>query len=911
MRTTQILILIVALIMLLGWPAGADASTDIEHICVVLAQDNSGSMKENDPGFLRNTGTKLFIVVLDDGDQVGLVRFSTNAIRITPALVRLTSPQDKYQLMEHVQDVPPEGYTDIRTALQEAIALLQSADCEQRFIVLLSDGQPELRGGVPANYASSTIDLVQRAGIPILGIALTPSGESGLLYRLAAATNPPGRVIPARTASDLLDAYLEAVAQLKDRTVVGGGFTSSPGFSPLPLEPGLAQYVSRVTYIVSKPENVTAQLVAPGSETISPEEARLAFSYTADPRFAAYTIDSPAPGGWGFDLHGRGQVQARAILRSRLRISVHQLASYHPLGVPLPLAASMVEEGLDGALTNLIGEVSFSAVFIRPDGSQDSLDQLFDDGTHGDLLANDGIFTNEYVKTDIPGEYQVTITAYKGLIPVGCSLKFVVVLFPQIVPLSPREPEFEFRGKPLPITMKLEGGDPPTLDAGAFVARVTGPGNLIIDVPLWLASGDIPNMYTAQFTPPVDGSYTIEYLPVNATYKGVPYTQAARKEVNIRLIPAINIAESHIDLGTVEAAELSRGLSLKLSLTSSSKQAEAVGFDIIDLPGLSVAAVSPQEIPPGASQVHLTLRGNIDPGKHQSTLFVTTREGVDLLRREIPLVLTVYQPTLTVKPAALDLSKIREDRIGQGLEVPLNISSSSLKDEPLFLGWKGPEKIRVHSETTSLAAGKATLVQVNIQADSLPVGVYSGHILLSSREGVQVTPAWVEVKLVVVPAPFCSRWCLPIGGGFVVLALVSAAAWIWLTSRDHLTGSLKGLKAPPGQTTPDLILLSRAGNFLNPGQAIIGSGPAAPIQLPGGNVRPKHAAIKTCRAKVMEHIGRPPRNVQVERRVNVVENLGDGLVKVNNVMVLKGQRSVPLRTGVKIQFGEYEFEYRE
>ena len=47
------------------------------------------------------------------------------------------------------------------------------------------------------------------------------------------------------------------------------------------------------------------------------------------------------------------------------------------------------------------------------------------------------------------------------------------------------------------------------------------------------------------------------------------------------------------------------------------------------------------------------------------------------------------------------------------------------------------------------------------------------------------------------------------------------------------------------------------------------------------------------------------------RIVHVVENLGSGVVKVNKAPVPKGQQSAPLRSGMRIVLGGYEFDYKE
>jgi hypothetical protein len=886
--------------------AAPQPAAPAENACIVLVSDESGSMADNDPTFLRNTAAKLFFMVLDDGDRVGIVRFSSRATRLTPGLVTLNRPEDKQALSDLLSNTPPDGYTDIRAALVEAAALLQNAACDAPYIVLLSDGKPELPGGLPGDYESQTLALARQLNAPILGIALTAGGESGLLYRLAEVTG--GAVIPARTASDLLDAYLEAVARLKDRTVLGSGFTHSPGTASLPLEVGLAQYISRVTYIVSKPEGVSVTFMAPGNVPLRPADPRLAFAYTADPRFTVYTVDTPAPGNWGFTFTGPGEVQVRAILRSRLRVIVSQPQAYHPLGLPMPLAVSLVEEERDGTLTTLIGQASFSAFVVRPDGTQDALDQLYDDGTHGDARAGDGVFTQAYVKTDLAGEYLITVTGYKGLIPVTRSRRVLVVPFPQITVLSPTAHRFEFRGEPLIIAMRLEGGDPPALDTGTFVARVTDPDGVTQVIPL-APSGET---FTAEFSPVRHGPHTIEFLPQDATYKGVPYTLAVRRAVEVLLIPTISLIQSHLNLGAVESGELARGLAMKVSLVSSSPQAEAIGWDLVGVPGLVIASTTPAQVPGGESAVYLTIKGDLQPGVYTATLVLSVRDGVDLPQRQALVTLTVYQPSLAVQPERLDLGAIWVDQVQRGHQFTLLVTSHSFKDEPLTLGWEGTEGVQIQAaRTITIPAQQSLEVSIRIWSESLSEGAYAGQVRLKSREGVMVTPQAINVTFTVVPVPWCARWCpllIGLGGALLIIGVVAAG---YLSSRPRPWGTLKGVKAPTGQYLPSPISIASAAGFLHAGKVVIGSGARAQIRLQDGKVRPAHAVIKVARQTQPERVGKPPKVVQVEKRVNVVENLSDGLVKVNNVSVPKGQQSVPLRSGMHITIGDYELEYSE
>ena len=99
-----------------------------ESLCVVLALDSSGSMERNDPEGLRFTSAQLFVALLDYGDRVGLIDFSTGSESLTEGLVTINGPADKVTLIELLAPEPPEGYTDIKAALEGATAMLTDAD---------------------------------------------------------------------------------------------------------------------------------------------------------------------------------------------------------------------------------------------------------------------------------------------------------------------------------------------------------------------------------------------------------------------------------------------------------------------------------------------------------------------------------------------------------------------------------------------------------------------------------------------------------------------------------------------------------------------------------------------------------------------------------------------------------------
>lgn len=632
------------------------AQGESEHACVVLVIDNSGSMKSNDPSFLRNTGARLLIALLDEGDSIGVIQFSDRPTRLTPQILQISSQADKKQLLNQLQNHPPDGATDLLRAISDAADLFSESQCSNRFIILLSDGQPELPGGVPAGYTDLAIETARKANAQIIAIALTTAAESEFMFRLSACTDPPGVVIPAHSASDLLDAYLQAIARLKDRTLIGSGSNSAPGTIFLPIEPGFAQYIQQITFVTSKPAGVSAELSDPDQKVLSPSDPRTVFSVTGDPQFMIYTLNSPPPGEWYFTFTGQGNAQARAILRSRLRIHILQPPTFWPLNEPMLLTASIVEEGPTGELATLIGEGSLSAEVLRPDGSRDLIDRLYDDGSHGDLHASDGIFTSRYPNTDLAGSYQIQVRGYKGVIPLAQAAFSQASAFPQIVISQPNAALLQIRGEPVHIEAYLEGGTPPQFDQGSLAARITQPDGKREIISLAQTAG----IFTGQFSPEQDGAYQIEVYTEGAWYKGIPYSTRALQKIQIQRIPSITISPDHLELGQILAQELTNGITRSLEVTSTSAHPETLTTQAAGLPeGVKVSAL-PTQIAQGSSAMIITISGQVTPGKYHGTLLLSAVEGIDLPVREIPISFEVSSPDIvpTEKPLLTTLKRL-------------------------------------------------------------------------------------------------------------------------------------------------------------------------------------------------------------------------------------------------------------
>lgn len=516
------------------------------QLTVLLLVDNSGSMKASDPAGLRFTAVEMIAALLDANDRLGVLVFSTTAQRLTDGLI---SPQEFHGLLP----LAPQGYTDIRAALLEAGRLLAGNDndpSQRNGIILLTDGKPEIENPYPG-YQQEILDMAGSLGIPVYAIALTSQADLSFLERLAAASG--GQVFPAGDASDLLDAYLRAFNAIQDRTILG----ERTGNAPLEIDPALAPYIQKASFVLGKPEGMRAALLDPTGQAVTTSTPGVTIH--ENPRFLVVTVRQPQGGAWQFQVSGTGAVRARAVLYSRLRVQVISPQGLQKLGDSVPIVVRLVEERADGQPVTVIGEATFSGEITRPDGRRESLDRFYDDGTHGDLLAGDGDFTRLYAGADLSGQYRIVITGRKGAVPVAQEMTFEVADFPHLV-ISAPSGDYEILDTPVPLIARLTGG---VLERGEVLARVTAPSGRQVEILLEGQAGE----YAGSFLPDENGPHSVQFETREALYRGAPFWEAARAEFTVRLARGVTAGspESQVVMACLDAAPR---ITISLPITS-------------------------------------------------------------------------------------------------------------------------------------------------------------------------------------------------------------------------------------------------------------------------------------------------------------------------------------------------------
>lgn len=532
MRRLNVYILSLFVLTNIFSPSARTFAVAQEKLTVILILDNSGSMKNNDPENLRFSGAQVIAGLLDPGDEFGLILFSTQSRILTDGLETIGSVSlTEMPIVEGLTSSKADGFTDVNAALQTAAGLISASTGRNKkvVIVLLTDGKPEIQNPYAA-YERDTLEFAGELGVPVMAIALTQSSQTPFLSELVQVTD--GKLVYAEDSSDLIDAFLQVLGEIKDRTVIEAKKRSSS--QTLEVDQSLAPYIDSATFIIAKPETLSIQVLAPDGIEVDAGKLTL-------PASTLITLENPAGGMYTFYPQGKGEIHIWAILRSRLRARVISPHNVYPSGRTMPIVVNLLEETTPGKFTKIIGEADFTAMITMPNGSQISLDQFYDDGTHGDETAEDGNYTRIFPDTYQTGGYKINIQGRKGQVSVDANSLVQVVPFPEIVVDAPIT-DVEVMGEAVELKAHLQGGD--VLNVPQISATVITPSGKVQE----LVMDDLGDFHTARFMPMEEGRYQVTFATQNAVYLGVAYRAEIQQSFNVTLIPFVHVAVDMVDM---------------------------------------------------------------------------------------------------------------------------------------------------------------------------------------------------------------------------------------------------------------------------------------------------------------------------------------------------------------------------
>lgn len=815
----------------------ASVTNDQSNLLVVLMIDDSGSMADNDSKHIRYAAARLFISLLDPGDQVAVIRFASESRFLTDGVVEISDGESQQKLIQQVQPEETDGYTDMLAAFEMADGLLRKNDlaATQVVFVLLTDGKPKIEQPY-ASYESDILNLIAELGAPVLPVAFTQNAQSSFLYQIANLTGE--QIIYAAQANDLVGAYLEVFSKIKDRLVVK---IESPDPSEsilFELNPTLAPFVQRISFVAVGPGELIVR--GPDDQLVSEDITDGAEFLNETRHYQAITIENPAGGEWTFERSG-GHQGLYAVLRTRLRLDVELLYSTHPAGEPLLLTAQITEEDFNGDKSQIIGDANISATITDPQGYKKHLDRFYDDGTHGDHFAGDGIYSRLHFQTDQVGEYQIQVEGWKGLVPLEAQTKVMIADFPGIVIDSLTNPQYEIREQPVEIRAHLSIGQTQYQEAPELTAIISTPSQQIIEIPLPAQDG----FYSGEFIPTEEGQYLVEILIENDTYLGVPYSDREEVSFDVKIIPTIRIAPKKSLTITAEISHLQAGLPLVFEVFSTSTEPENLNLALDGLSGFSLADTAALTIPPGVpSQAKLALvpDGSTIPGLYTGKIKFMTNQDIDIENGEHEIEIRVVQPTLNL-PASIDLSSPCTCASWQET-ITIPITSTSLISENLALAVDSSLSLEIEPDHFLIKPGPQYLTLTIHQVGNLKPGSYQFDIDFIARDGLIIEPdGTISLDFEVQPWwVCCKKLLIQTGLGLGVCAFVTLRTVKKI--RKHrkppiVTGLIRVW--PTGKKTQaqeiDLTALQKPTISL-------GSSPEADCTLSGQDIEPFHIEFR-------------------------------------------------------------------
>lgn len=747
-----IILMIILLGLLLPSPVLSQELLPARNVSLVLVIDSSGSMSDADPGYLRRTAAKLFVSLLDPGDEVGFVEFSSEVIR-SQDMISIGQDDDKSNLLNELDGiVSPYGGTNMAVALSRAGELVEYANPQnEAYIILLTDGDPDDEG--KALSAAKALD------VPIVSIGLSRYASMSFLQTLA-NLHKGGEAFPATNASDLPDAYLQIFGKLTDRNVITLKPNSNGNYA---LQ--VQRVMIGVDFVVVQPgvdcaQRVCAEILKPGGSVISALDDAVTNWQEQD--FAVVSIEHPITGSWQLTPIAGRNSEVHAIVKSRLRIKMVSPASQlHPLNLPMVLITQLYREEDDGRLVSVVGEPQrqVNTTITRPDGAVDQI-TLYDNGEYGDFAAGDGNYTNIYSRDLIPGEYSLVFESSEADIPVVATRTIIVEEFPVLTLVEPLDKQLiqltadsSFR-----VTTALDNGND-TVVAQIIEASYTvhdGNGITLISDKMQLsgneARADIPAEEIADL--PVASLFV--QTTATAEYKGILYkvdSQSAAISVNIR--PSMSVKfPSVADFGDGFSVSNLRSLQGQVLLFSS--ESIVLKAEVVGIPWLEIQVRPSTIIPRVTTDILLTpitREGMAEaPGDYSGRLVLSTTPQLEVIpTAEMDFYAKLSVPTIMIRNLTnVDLGIVDnmrqidrmspitftiETRLPE--EAPLEVKLLNENDEEI-------QTVRPLLSTPSVPSTGITAMSIHFVAGAamsrrvLKGDEIAGRLVFTSREGVSI-----------------------------------------------------------------------------------------------------------------------------------------------------------------------------
>ncbi|MDR6723279.1 hypothetical protein J2W91_001731 [Paenibacillus amylolyticus] len=384
------LTLLVVSILLPNWDTGnvhADSSVKTqvyEGLDAMFVLDVSYSMNETDKDRIAEEVIHMFMDMSSGPKtRLGFVAYNDKITSSVP-LMDISSSGARNNLRSRVDGLKRSGYTDLGLGLRRGASLLEQSKTDQRkpFMILLSDGETDLRGSTNRTPADSSkdvdkvIQMAQQAGYPIYTVGLNRDGtvNPAELERIAKETG--GSSFITGSADDLPEIFNRIFADQIQSVLVSVAAVTATGA------------MQEVTVDIPNSSMADANIIMLSDHAVS--EAQLYYqssnvSFIRSDKYALMKIIRPVKGQFKLKFKGRSgdlvkinllgnyNVSASANMATELPVKGQSItfnaALYDQAAEPKPIQDLNVYKGLEAELIVSTSEGTSERVALTNTGS--------------------------------------------------------------------------------------------------------------------------------------------------------------------------------------------------------------------------------------------------------------------------------------------------------------------------------------------------------------------------------------------------------------------------------------------------------------------------------------------------------------------------------------------------------------
>ncbi len=379
----------------------ADSSVE-SNVDLRVLIDVSGSMKHNDPEYLRRAAVRLLIGLLPENARAGMWTFAGYVDKNVPPGPVNDNWRNKAR--QEADKIHSRGvFTNLEEVLQLSSVDWNNPDpATRRIIVLLSDGVVDMSQDVEVNERSRAqilneiLPRLRQNNVTVHTVALSNEADHELLKSIAVATD--GWYEKVERAENLQRIFLRL-------------FDKSFPINTVPVQDNIFivdESIEEMTLLVfhdvnSKP----ARILMPDGKLFDSESHPGNVKWRHEKGFDLVTVNLPDIGTWQMD--SKIDPDNRVMVLSNLKLSVNKQLNHILQGEEQFIYARLLEDNATVIDKTFLDHVDFSFHYGKP-GGKTSYDGLLDNGKRPDSQAGDGVYS-AWLKAATEGKYQMSVIA--------------------------------------------------------------------------------------------------------------------------------------------------------------------------------------------------------------------------------------------------------------------------------------------------------------------------------------------------------------------------------------------------------------------------------------------------------------------------------------------------------------------